>query len=98
MADSGIGYFVQERRAKQRTQVMKKALMFFDGQRDVFTCVVHNLTNEGAKIELNGPRVLPLDFNLSFDNFRTVRSCNVIWRENELVGIRFRPSCEAGVA
>ena len=32
---------------------MKTALMFFDGQVGVYTCIVHDLTNDGAKIELN---------------------------------------------
>jgi hypothetical protein len=96
--DSGIGYSVHERRARQRTQVMKKALMFLDGQHGVYTCVVQDLTNDGAKIELNESRALPLGFNLSFDNFRTVRNCDVIWHDQDLVGIRFRPSDETTAA
>jgi hypothetical protein len=77
---------------------MKTALMFFDGQVGVYTCIVHDLTNDGAKIELNGPRVLPLGFNLSFDNFRTIRNCDVIWRDQDLVGIRFRHPDETTAA
>jgi hypothetical protein len=30
---------------------------------------------------------VPMDFDLSFDNFRTIRKCRMIWRE--AVGIVF---------
>ena len=33
--------------------------------------------------------VLPLDFDLSFDNFRTLRKCKMVWREGDFVGVQF---------
>jgi hypothetical protein len=32
---------------------------------------------------------MPLDFELSFDGFRTVRKCRLIWRQDEFFGVAF---------
>jgi len=33
--------------------------------------------------------VLPVEFDLSFDNFRTIRGCRMIWRDGDFVGVEF---------
>ena len=79
-----------ERRAIPRTTISKDALLFFDAQRGVLTCRVQNVTNSGAGIELDTLNALPLNFELSFDNFHTVRECRVIWRQGDFVGVAFQ--------
>jgi len=76
-----------ERRALRRTIINRHALVFFTGQTGVRGCCVRDVTNQGAGIRLNGLNVLPLDFDLSFDNFRTIRRCRLIWREGDFVGV-----------
>ncbi len=66
-----------ERRAITRTAISKSALLFFNGQRGVSTCLVRNITNAGAGIQLRDLKIFPLNFDVSFDNFRTVRKCRV---------------------
>jgi DNA-directed RNA polymerase subunit E'/Rpb7 len=78
-----------ERRSVGRTTISKGALLFSSTQRGVFTGVVVDVTNVGAGIRLNGANVLPPKFQLTLDNFRTVRSCRLIWRRDDLVGIAF---------
>jgi hypothetical protein len=78
-----------ERRSVGRTAVSRGALLFFSAKRGVFTCEVRDVTNVGAQIRLNGLNVLPPNFELSFDNFRTVRKCRLIWRWEDLIGIAF---------
>ena len=78
-----------ERRSVGRTAVSTGALLFFSAQRGVFTCEVRDVTNIGAQIRLNGLNVLPPNFELSFDNFRTVRKCRLIWRRGDFIGIAF---------
>jgi hypothetical protein len=34
--------------------------------------------------------LLPLDFELSFDKFHTIRECRVIWRQGDFVGVAFQ--------
>jgi hypothetical protein len=78
-----------ERRSVARTTISKDALLFFDAQRGVLTCRVQDVTNSGAGIELHNLNLLPLNFELSFDNFHTVRECRVIWRQGDFVGVAF---------
>ncbi len=75
--------------------ISKGALSFYSAQRGVFACEVHDVTNVGARIRLNGPNVLPPNFELSFDNFRTVRKCRLIWRQDDFIGMAFEASVPA---
>ena len=61
-----------ERRSTGRARINRGALLFFTGQTGVFSCTA-DVTNRGAGVRLEGLSVLPLDFDLSFDNFRTIR-------------------------
>ena len=79
-----------ERRYVARTTIAKDALLFFDAQRGVLTCRVQDVTNSGAGIELHSLNILPLNFELSFDNFHTIRECRVIWRQGDFVGVAFQ--------
>ena len=81
---------VFERRAKARTAINREALLFFEGQDKVHPCCVRDVTNDGAGIHLNGGlSILPLEFGISFDRFRTMRKCHMIWRDGDLVGASF---------
>jgi hypothetical protein len=33
--------------------------------------------------------VLPTSFDLTFDNFHTVRKCHLIWRNGDFLGLAF---------
>ena len=79
-----------ERRSIARTTISKDALLFFDAQRGVLTCRVQDVTNSGAGIEFHTLNLLPLNFELSFDKFHTVRDCRVIWRQGDFVGVAFQ--------
>lgn len=78
-----------ERRAIARTTISKTALLFFDEQRGVFACRVRDIAAGGAGIELQDLNILPLNFELTFDNFHNIRPCQVIWRRGDFVGVRF---------
>ena len=78
-----------ERRSIGRTQINRNAMLFFRGQAGVFSCCVRDVTNSGAGIRLERLNVLPVEFDLSFDNFRTVRSCRLVWRDAGFIGVAF---------
>jgi len=78
-----------ERRTIGRTRINRNALLFFRGQADVFPCCVRDVTNYGAGIRLEGLNVFPVEFDLSFDGFRTIRKCRLIWRDTDFVGLAF---------
>ena len=52
-------------------------------------CCVRDATNDGAGIRLNDLNILPFNFAISFDNFRTMRRCRLIWRNGDFVGVAF---------
>jgi hypothetical protein len=78
-----------ERRSKGRTIINRDGLLFFTGQADVFPCCVHDATNAGAGIRLNGLSIVPSEFGISFDRFRTMRKCRLVWRDGDFVGTAF---------
>ena len=78
-----------ERRSIGRTKIAKTAMLFFVGQTGVRSCVVRDVTNVGAGIRIQDLPALPLNFELSFDNFRTARKCLLIWRDGDSVGVAF---------
>jgi hypothetical protein len=78
-----------ERRAVSRTTINRDVLMYFAGQEGVRACCVRDVTNHGAGLRLNGLHIVPSEFGISFDNFRTMRSCRLIWRDGDFVGAAF---------
>jgi hypothetical protein len=79
-----------ERRSVGRTRIAKSALLFFGSQRGVFGCSIRDVTNIGAGIRLHNINVLPPEFELSFDNFHTIRKCRLVWRQGDFTGVAFQ--------
>ena len=78
-----------ERRAVGRTTINRDVLMFFTGQDRVHPCCVRDVTNLGASLRLNGLNIVPSEFGISFDGFRTMRRCRLVWRDGDFVGAAF---------
>jgi hypothetical protein len=78
-----------ERRSLGRTFIGRNAMMFFAGQAGVYSCHVRDVTNHGAGIRLDGLNVIPVKFDLSFDNFHTIRRCQLVWRNDDFLGVTF---------
>jgi hypothetical protein len=79
---------MQERRKIARTRVLKGA-RFLLGKSSVRDCVVRNLTNVGAGIEVPNTIELPADLELSFSGSRTSRRCRLVWRKLNKTGVEF---------
>jgi hypothetical protein len=77
------------RRAVGRTTINRGVLIHFAGREGVQACSVQDVTNHGAGIRLNGLTVVPSEFDISFDNFRTARRCRLIWRDGDFAGASF---------
>jgi hypothetical protein len=87
MSHSDIPVF--ERRLVTRTTINRDALLFFRGQSGPFPCCVRNVTNVGAGVELNGTIDAPPEFDVSFDRFRSKRTCRLVWRQADFIGVAF---------
>jgi hypothetical protein len=79
-----------DRRHITRTRITKDALIFVAGRLGVRTCIVGDVTNTGAGIRTYDVAILPLNFDLSFDNFRTIRNCRLVWRAGDFMGVAFQ--------
>ena len=80
---------MDDRRSIGRTKIGKDALLFFGAQTGLRPCTVTDITNAGAGICTRDLAAIPLNFELSFDKFRTSRNCRLIWREGDFVGVAF---------
>jgi hypothetical protein len=78
-----------ERRSKGRTVINRDALMFFRGNETIHSCCIRNATSDGAGLRLSGLGIVPLEFDISFDRFRTMRKCRMIWRDGDFLGVAF---------
>lgn len=77
-----------DRRSIGRTRIAKEALIFVSGQIGVRSCGVTNITS-GAGIRTQDLPVLPVNFELTFDHFHSVRKCRLIWRQSDFIGVAF---------
>ena len=79
---------MHERRSIGRTRITKGALLFVTGQTGVRSCGVMDITSKGARLRAQDLALLPLNFDLSFDNFRTIRRCRLGLAGERLLGRR----------
>ena len=79
---------MQERRKYARSQVLKSAKLLL-GTSSMVDCVVHDLTNRGARIEATNPDALPRSLDMTFDGGRSLRPCRLVWRTSNEVGVEF---------
>jgi hypothetical protein len=78
-----------DRRAVGRAGIEKGALLFFKGQIGARGCNVVDISNGGARLQTHDLAVLPSKFELTCDNFLTIRWCRLIWRDGDFLGIAF---------
>ena len=79
---------MQERRKITRTRVLKGA-KFLLKNSSVRDCVVRNLTNVGAGVEIPNTIDLPEALDLTFDGGRSFRRCRLAWRKLGTTGVEF---------
>jgi hypothetical protein len=80
---------MDDRRSADRTRISKAASIIFGRQTGEHSCDVEvtDLGNGGAGIYRSGKAILPLTFELSFDNLR--RTCRMVWRRGNFFGVTF---------
>jgi hypothetical protein len=52
-------------------------------------CAVHDLTEDGASLEVASPIGIPDRFDLMVGDERTPRPCHVAWRSARRIGVDF---------
>lgn len=75
-----------DRRASPRRRLLKSGRTFWPNG-DSSECTVINLSGTGAQLEIRGPT--PNAFDLTIEGDRLRRSCCVVWRKANRIGVRF---------
>ena len=78
---------ISDRRRASRRKMLKGARTFWPNG-DSSECIVHNLSDTGAHLQMRGPA--PNAFDLLIDGNEEPQSCNVVWRNANRVGVKFQ--------
>ncbi len=81
----------REQRLQPRRHTMILATIVFDSGRTRLDCVIRNLSDGGAKIELATVRGIPNNFDLLVPGHRP-QPCQVAWRALKEMGVQFLAS------
>jgi hypothetical protein len=79
---------MQDRRHVQRHRTFKGGSISFDRYAGI-DCVVRNLSEGGACLEVDCPGSLPDEFSLIIRPENVRRSCHLVWRGDQRLGVRF---------
>ena len=78
---------MEEKRKYQRSEVEEPAYVSAGGS--VMTCVVRNISPEGAAIDIDDPAFVPARFRLVMSQGAIVRECQIVWLKDKRIGIAF---------
>lgn len=77
-------------RAAPRQRILKAGSIEFSG--GAIDCVVRNISETGAALEVASPVGIPPEFNLVMSGNIAKRSCRVVWVRDKRIGVAFRPA------
>ena len=81
---------MEEKRKYQRSEVNEPAYVSAGGS--VMSCVVRNISPEGAAIDIEDPAFVPARFRLVMAKGGEVRECQIAWLKDKRIGITFVPA------
>ena len=78
---------MEEKRKNQRTEINEPAYVSSGGS--VMSCVVRNISPEGAAIDIENPAFVPQRFRLVIARDSSVRDCEIVWIQQKRIGVAF---------
>ena len=78
---------MEERRADPRHRILKAGTIEFADQ--VVPCTVRNLSDSGARLEINSPLWFPDRFVLAVASEGWRKPCRVVRRQDKRIGVVF---------
>jgi hypothetical protein len=78
---------MEERRKYPRTEINEPAYVSSGGA--VTSCVVRNISPEGAAIDVENPAFVPARFRLVMAKDASVYECSVAWIQQNRIGLTF---------
>jgi hypothetical protein len=80
---------MQERRAIHRNRTYLQGEIAFNGRCSTLTCLVRNMSQNGAKIVFAATALIPNEFDVVIPNKAESRRARIVWREQLQAGIAF---------
>jgi hypothetical protein len=78
---------MEEKRKHPRVEIDEPAYVSSGGS--VMSCVVRNISAEGAAIDVENPAFVPERFRLVMAKDSSVRECQIIWIQQKRIGVAF---------
>jgi hypothetical protein len=78
---------MEEKRKHQRSEVNEPAYVSADGS--VMSCMIRNISPEGAAIDIDDPAFVPTRFRLVMSGGAVVRECQIAWLQDKRIGLTF---------
>jgi hypothetical protein len=78
---------MEEKRKYLRTEINEPAYVSSGGS--VMSCVVRNISTEGAAIDIENPGFVPTHFRLVMANDSSVYECRIAWIRQKRIGVAF---------
>lgn len=78
---------LNNQRAALRQRVLKPGIIEFNG--GAIDCVVRNISDKGAALDVASPLGIPSEFNLLISGTRAPHRCRLIWRKEKRIGVTF---------
>jgi hypothetical protein len=78
---------VEHRRSSRRRTIKGGTILF--GTTSAIDCVIRNLSETGAALEVESQAGIPDSFTLLIKPERIKRDCQVAWRSGKRIGVRF---------
>jgi hypothetical protein len=79
---------MDEQRRSPRQRSFKGGTISF-GTYPSVDCIIRNISDTGARLEVHGAAVIPDQFMLLIKPELLKRSCRVAWRDNQSIGVQF---------
>jgi hypothetical protein len=76
------------RRVARRVRTLKKGTIVIQGGYSVFDCVIRNISDTGAMLQVGGLGI-PSHFTLKYDGPTPTHPCTVRWRTENAMGVSF---------
>lgn len=77
----------EERRDAPRRRTLFAGKIIFNQQSSVFNCVVRNISDAGACLEIDSPVGIPDQFELLVEGAGIKADYRVIWRRGKRIGV-----------
>jgi PilZ domain-containing protein len=78
---------MEDRRKHARTEIDEPAYVSSGGS--VMSCIVRNISAEGAAIEVGNPAFVPPQFRLVLAKDSSVYECRIAWIQLNRIGVTF---------